>query len=192
VLFLGASETPGALSDEFISIDDHWKIYRKRRDVQLLSQIRLPLHRQTARRPALVDVPRTHAPDPLILQTYDQLLDRFMPPGFLVDEDGLLIDSFAGAERFLKVRRRRPSSNLLDLLDDDLRAAVSGAIQRAVKERAAGSCSSTTRPIRARGCACCSSPATTSWSTSRTARRRSTSSCASGPTSRSSTSACRR
>jgi two-component system, chemotaxis family, CheB/CheR fusion protein len=137
VLFLGASETPGALSDEFLSIDDHWKIYRKRRDVQLLSQIRLPLHRQTARRPALVDLPRTHAPDPLILQTYDQLLDRFMPPGFLVDEDGLLIDSFAGAERFLKVRRRRPSANLLDLLDDDLRAAVSGAIQRAVKERAA-------------------------------------------------------
>jgi len=137
VLFLGASETPGALSDEFIAIDDHWKIYRKRRDVQLLSQIRLPLHRQTARRPALIDVPRAHAPDPLILQTYDQLLDRFMPPGFLIDEDGLLIDSFAGAERLLKVRRRRPSSNLLDLLDDELRSVVSGAVQRAVKERTA-------------------------------------------------------
>ena len=137
VLFLGASETPGALSDEFIAIDDHWKIYRKRRDVQLLSQIRLPLHRQTARRPALYDVPRSHGPDPLILQTYDQLLDRFMPPGFLIDEDGLLIDSFAGAERLLKVRRRRPSSSLLDLLDDELRTVVSGAIQRAVNERSA-------------------------------------------------------
>jgi len=137
VLFLGASETPGALTDEFVAIDDHWKIYRKRRDVQLLSQIRLPLHRQTPRRPALIDVPRSHAPDPLILQTYDQLLDRFMPPGFLIDEDCALIDSFAGAEQLLKVRRRRPSSNLLDLLDDELRAVVSGAIQRAVKERAA-------------------------------------------------------
>jgi len=137
VLFLGASETPGALSDEFVSIDDHWKIYRKRRDVQLLSQIRLPLHRQTARRPALIDVPRSHAPDPLILQTYDQLLDRFMPPGFLIDEDCVLIDSFAGAEKLLKVRRRRPSANLLDLLEDELRTVVSGAITRAVKERTA-------------------------------------------------------
>jgi two-component system CheB/CheR fusion protein len=137
VLFLGASETPGALSDEFVSIDDHWKIYRKRRDVQLLSQIRLPLHRQTPRRPAIIDLPRAHAPDPLILQTYDQLLDRFMPPGFLVDEDCALIDSFAGAEKLLKVRRRRPSSSLLDLLDDDLRTVVSGAITRAVKERTA-------------------------------------------------------
>ncbi|HMG21686.1 MAG TPA: chemotaxis protein CheB, partial [Kofleriaceae bacterium] len=135
VLFLGASETPGALADEFVSIDDHWKIYRKRRDVQLLSQIRLPLHRQVVRRPALIDLPRSHAPDPLILETYDQLLDRFMPPGFLIDEDGALVDSFAGAEKLLKVRRRRPSSNLLDLLDDELRTVVSGAIQRAVRER---------------------------------------------------------
>jgi two-component system, chemotaxis family, CheB/CheR fusion protein len=136
VLFLGASETPGALLDEFVSIDDHWKIYRKRRDVQLLSQIRLPLVRQAPRRPALLELSR-HGPDPLILETYDQLLDRFMPPGFLVDEQCLLIDSFAGAEKLLKIRRRRPSSNLLDLLDDDLRSIVSGAIQRAIRERAA-------------------------------------------------------
>ncbi|HEU0036657.1 MAG TPA: chemotaxis protein CheB [Kofleriaceae bacterium] len=134
VLFLGASETPGALSEEFIPVDEHWKIYRKRRDVQLLSQVRLPLQR--ARRAAIpMDVPRVHAPDPLILQTYDQLLDRFMPPGFLIDEDRNLVDSFAGAEKLLHVRRRRPSANILELLDDELRSVVAGAVQRAFKER---------------------------------------------------------
>src|SRR5438552_8167254 len=40
VLFLGPSETPGALSEELVPIDEHWKLYRKRRDVQLLSQAR--------------------------------------------------------------------------------------------------------------------------------------------------------
>ena len=150
VLFLGASETPGPLSDEFIAIDEHWKIYRKRRDVQLLSQLRMPLHRQAQPRQALPgqhEVRRSHAADPLILQTYDQLLDRFMPPAFLIDEDGVLIDSFAGAERLLKVRRRRPSSNLLDLLDDELRMVVSGAIQRALKDRAAVAYSGVRVPI---------------------------------------------
>jgi two-component system CheB/CheR fusion protein len=138
VLFLGASETPGALSDEFVTIDEHWKIYRKRRDVHLLSQVRLPLHRTQSRRPsAMIDMPRSHGPDPLILQTYDQLLDRFMPPGFLVDEDRTLIDCFAGAEKLLKIRRRRPTTNILELLEDELRSIVSGAIQRAVKERVA-------------------------------------------------------
>jgi two-component system CheB/CheR fusion protein len=136
VLFMGASETPGALSDEFTVLDEHWKIYRKRRDVQLLSQVRLPLHRQGPRRPAMLDIPRSPGADPLMMQTYDQLLDRYMPPGFLVDEDRILIDSFAGAEKMLKLRRRRPSTNLLDLLDDELRGIVAGAIQRAIKDRA--------------------------------------------------------
>ena len=134
ILFLGASESPGQLADEFVTLDDHWKIYRKRRDVHLLSQVRLPLHRQQARRPSAFDVARTHGADPLMLQTYDQLLDRFMPPGFLIDEERVLVDSFAGAEKILRVRRRRPSTNILELLDDELRSVVAGAIQRALKD----------------------------------------------------------
>lgn len=138
VLFMGASETPGSLSDEFTAIDDHWKIFRKKRDVQLLSQVRLPLERAANRRvPRPLDLPRTSGPDPMVLATYDQLLDRFMPPGFLLDEQRNLIDSFAGAERLLTMRRRRPSSNLLDMLDDELRAVVAGAVQRALADNAA-------------------------------------------------------
>ncbi|MGE0549181.1 MAG: CheR family methyltransferase [Kofleriaceae bacterium] len=132
-LLLGASESPGSLSDEFTTIDDHWKVYRKRRDVPLLTQVRLPIL-PTARRPVPpLDSPSTRGPDPFILSTYDQLLDEFMPPGFLVGEDRILIDSFAGAEKLLRLRRRRPSTNILELLDDDLRTVVAGAIQRAFK-----------------------------------------------------------
>ena len=137
VLFLGPSESPGALTDELATIDEHWKIYSKRRDVQLLGQVGLSLHRSNNRRPSIaLDTGRIHGPDPLILATYDQLLDRFMPPGFLVDEDRSLIDTFAGAEKMLRVRRRRPSANLLELLDDELRSVVAGAIQRAIKDKA--------------------------------------------------------
>ncbi|MEO7094943.1 MAG: CheR family methyltransferase, partial [Polyangiales bacterium] len=135
VMFLGASETPGSLADEFTVLDEHWKIYRKRRDVQLLSQVRLPMQRNSHRRPSTIDLPRTQSADPLMLQTYDQLLDKYMPPGFLVDEERNLVDSFAGAEKLLSLRRRRPSNNILDLLDDELRSIVAGAIQRAFKER---------------------------------------------------------
>jgi two-component system CheB/CheR fusion protein len=136
VLFLGASESPGALSDEFTPIDEHWKIYRKRRDVPLLAHVRLPLSRRQPRRaPAPIELPRTSGTDPLILATYDQLLDQFMPPSFLVDEDRCLVDSFGGAERFLKVRRRRMSTSLIDLLDGELRTVVAGGIQRALKEQ---------------------------------------------------------
>jgi two-component system CheB/CheR fusion protein len=136
ILFMGASESPGALSDEFTPIDDHWKIYRKRRDVQLLAQLRLPLGRRNVRgTPVPIDLPRTSAADPLILATYDQLLDQFMPPSLLIDEDRCLIDSFGGAERILRVRRRRMSTSILDLLEGELRTVIAGAIQRAIKEQ---------------------------------------------------------
>jgi two-component system, chemotaxis family, CheB/CheR fusion protein len=132
-LFLGASETPGALTDEFAVLDEHWKVYRKRRDVHLLNQIRLPMVRSPIA-PRL-DLPRAAGVDPLVLATYDQLLDKFMPPGLLVDDSGMLVDAFGGAEKLLRFRPRRPTSNMLELLGDELRAVIGGAMQRAIKER---------------------------------------------------------
>ncbi len=141
-LFLGASETPGVLSDEFTIVSDHWKIFRKRRDVQLLNQVRMPVLRTATRRPpAGLDIPRMSGVDPLILATYDQLLELFMPPGFLVDEDRTLIDTYGGAEKLLAMRARRPTGNLLELLGDELRTVISGAMQRALQDRTSVSCS---------------------------------------------------
>ena len=53
-LFLGSSESPGGLIDEFDTIDEHAKIYRKRRDIGLPRDLKLPLPRSGA-------VPRTLA-----------------------------------------------------------------------------------------------------------------------------------
>jgi two-component system CheB/CheR fusion protein len=64
------------------------------------------------------------------LTIYDRLLDRFMPPSFLVDDNGQLVDSFGGAEALLKVKSRRPSQNLLDMLSDELRTAIAGIMNR--------------------------------------------------------------
>ena len=133
VLFLGPSETLGSLSDEFIAIDEHWKIFRKRRDVALLGHVKLPLG-SPLRRPAF-ELARPQGADPHVLATYDQLLERFMPPSLLVDEDRCLVDSFAGAESLLKVPRRRPTNNVLEMLAEELRTVIAGAIQRALKDR---------------------------------------------------------
>ena len=134
ILFLGSSETPGALGDEFTTLDEHWKVYRKRRDVHLLTQVRLPLSRAAARPVVPLELPRPHGPDPLVLATYDQLLEMFMPPSLLVDEQRSLVDSFNGAEKLLQMPPRRPTTNVLELLDDELRAVVGGAVQRALRD----------------------------------------------------------
>jgi two-component system, chemotaxis family, CheB/CheR fusion protein len=136
IMFMGASESPGALSDEFTPVNEHWKIYRKRRDVQLLAQVKLPLGRRPSGRSSVgIDLSRSSGTDPHILTTYDQLLDQFMPPSLLIDENRCLVDSFGGAEQLLKVKRRRMSTSVLDLMDGDLRTIVAGAIQRAFKDQ---------------------------------------------------------
>jgi two-component system CheB/CheR fusion protein len=130
-LFLGSSESPGGLVDEFDAVDEHAKIYRKRRDVALPRDLKLPLPRSaSAPRVFQPQLQRSSGVSQQLLAIYDRLLDRFMPPSFLVDEQGQLVDAFGGVESLLKMKPRRPSQNLLDMIGDDLRAAISGALHR--------------------------------------------------------------
>lgn len=138
ILFLGPSESTGTLSSEFTSIDERWKIFRKRRDVRLLDQVRLP---PVPERPMersvptlLPRVPAAAAEGRHLIRIYDRLLDRFMPPSFLVDEESNLVDSFGGAERLLQIKGRRPSQNILHMLHGDLRSLIGGAIQKVFKQ----------------------------------------------------------
>ena len=130
-LFLGSSESPGGLLDEFDTLDEHAKIYRKRRDIGLPRDLKLPLPRSgTPPRTPAAPAPRGAGISAQLLAVYDRLLDRFMPPSFLVDEHGQLVDTFGGVESLLKVKPRRPTQSLLDLLGDDFRTVVSGALHR--------------------------------------------------------------
>ena len=58
-----------------------------------------------------------------------------MKPSFLVDEQGQLMHSFGGAERFLQIRGGRISTSILDIIHKDLKTSVSGALQHAAKEQ---------------------------------------------------------
>jgi two-component system CheB/CheR fusion protein len=140
VLVLGPSESPGEISDEFETLDGHWKVYRKRRDVRLPTDMRLPLSPllpQLQAVGAALRSPKPAFPDPNLLKAYDELLGAYVPPSFLITPQRELIHTFAGAGRYLRVPDGRPSSDLLDMVDHDLRLAISGALQRAAKESAA-------------------------------------------------------
>jgi two-component system CheB/CheR fusion protein len=132
-LFLGSSESPGGLLDEFETIDEHAKIFKKKRDIGLPADLKLPLPRAGAARP-VPPIGRTHAVSPQLVAVYDRLLERFMPPSFLVDQQGQLIDSYGGAETLLKVKGRRPTQMLTEMLADELRTVVSGVLHRVRKD----------------------------------------------------------
>jgi two-component system CheB/CheR fusion protein len=140
ILVLGPSETPGELLDEFETIDDHWKIFRKRRDVRLPTELRYPLPRALSQSPTL---PRASAasagrglPDAALLGAYDWLLARHMPPAILINERHELLHVFGGAEKYLRVRAGRPTGDALDYFAGELRTTVLGAIKKVHRDNA--------------------------------------------------------
>ena len=136
VLVLGPSESPGELGEEFETLDARWKIYRKRRDIRLPTEMRLlvPAAGGALRARALLPGGRRLA-DGVLLAAYDQLMARHVPPAFLIDEHFDLLHSFGGAESILMMRGGRATTNLLDLIPDGLRAPLAGALQQAAKQQ---------------------------------------------------------
>jgi signal transduction histidine kinase len=134
VLFLGPSESPGELAGEFEDLDQHWKIYRKRRDVRLPTDLRLvPFSPGQLR--TVPPGPTATGFDASLLSAYDRLLEKFMPPALLVTDRRQLVHAFGTSSRYLTVRPGRASTDVLDLLSDDLKLPLAGALQRAAKDR---------------------------------------------------------
>jgi two-component system, chemotaxis family, CheB/CheR fusion protein len=134
VLFLGPSESPGELSDEFKAIEQRWRLYTKRRDVRLPLGTIVPAGRRMERMPYATSTPQLSTPyrvDRATIAMYDQLLSKKIGACILVSEQGEMLHIFGGAERFLKPRRGRPSNHLLEMVDESLRSAVSVAFHHA-------------------------------------------------------------
>ena len=136
VLFLGPSETPGQIADEFQIVDKFWRIYRKRRDVRLPIESRIPVTELNtlSSEPMRAAGRRLNSTEFILTRTYERLLAENMPPSILVDENYDLLHTFSGAERFLSLRGGRHSSNLLDVVAKQLRTPIAGALSQAEKK----------------------------------------------------------
>ena len=135
ILLLGPSETVGPLGDDFETVDSHWRMYRKHRDLRLPIDSPLPVPRSRALHAGIGEPNAQPYTLTQIIHVYDALLDEHMPPSLLVNERRELVHAFGGASRYLRRKDGRPSPDLLDMLAPDLRMAVTGAMQRVFKDR---------------------------------------------------------
>lgn len=136
VLFLGPSESPGDLSDEFEPVDDHWKLYRKRRDVRLRPDFRLllPSGLPIKPRPNSGYASNSLSNDRLQQAIYDRLLEEHMPPSFLINDRKELVHCFGGAGKYLQMRDGRATTQFLELVGSELKMILLGALARAEKQ----------------------------------------------------------
>lgn len=137
ILFLGSSETPGELASEFHTVHERHKVFRKWREARLPAELRLPAVRTPGVNPAVPAIRGfaipNKSPDAGVLRTYDYLLNKFMPPSLLINQNRELVDSFGGAEQLLRMPARRASLDVLDLVAPSMRTTLVGALQRCQK-----------------------------------------------------------
>ncbi|MEM6329334.1 MAG: chemotaxis protein CheB, partial [Planctomycetota bacterium] len=139
VLFLGPSETLGDLSSEFKTIDRHWRVYRKQRDVRLPMATRMPMNPALSRvvlrqSPFVARQPQQDVGQTLIT-AYEQLLTKYVPSSLLVNEFFELVHSFGDARQLLEQPEGRPTLDVLKLVKGDLRMALSAALHKASQQR---------------------------------------------------------
>lgn len=135
VMFLGASENPGELAEEFQVLDERWKLYRKIRDLRLAADFEGTSHhtipRATFAESSKMSREIKSSSNNDLIRSYDELLAEHMPPAVLVDEQTEILHLFGGAGRFVTMQDGRPKSRLSELPDQAFRTAVLVAIKRA-------------------------------------------------------------
>lgn len=130
-LLLGASESLDELGDAFEVVHRPSNLFRKTEDSSLPRAVTSSMHRAGTSLPSTVaeSVARTSRID-----VYRGVLDAVMPAALLVDERHRLVETFGGANRYLRVPRGRATIAVVEMLEGDLRGAVAAALERASYE----------------------------------------------------------
>lgn len=134
VLFLGPSESVSDLEEEFDIVDRHWKVFRKRRDIRLhpgtgLATMPLSETALLLRNP-LINLGKNESH---LTEVYEGLLNRYVPASLLLNENHELVHSFGNARKYLQVPEGKATTDVLKMLDNPLRIAVSSALHQATK-----------------------------------------------------------
>ncbi|MDT7834005.1 CheR family methyltransferase [Aquabacterium sp. OR-4] len=137
LLFLGSSESLGALQPDFQVVDAARKLFRLVRPVLALSALRdgmannsPALRRRTGERG--LGAPQISGAVDAALAL---LLDEYVPVSLLITAQRQLLHAWGPTERYLRVPRGQPNLDAIRMLPPRLGAVVGHAMQRALHDR---------------------------------------------------------
>lgn len=133
ILVLGSSETVGAFSNLFKTLNNKWKIFsRLEVPVSLRQNVYFPSGSPSVENGGTVtnqSVP--HPKSDLSRVTQMALLDNFAPTAVLVDAQGNILHIQGRTGKYLEAGSGPPSQNILDLAREGLRIELSSALREA-------------------------------------------------------------
>lgn len=136
-LFLGPSESLGESDSNYSTIEKRWRIYRKEQESGAFHvPNRMAPQETTDRRntPVVIRRPLAKREDAQILPAYAAMLERFAPPGILVDGQRQLVHTFGAARNFLRPPEGAASLDILRMVPEGLKLPIATAIDRVNRE----------------------------------------------------------
>ena len=132
ILFLGSSETIGGFVDLFRLEDKKWKIYSRRDSVTAgLSLVDFPLTAGSKNRETRSPEKRSKENVPLPLALERLLLEKFVPPSVLINQQGDIIHLHGRTGEFLEPPQGSPKFNIIEMAREGLRLQLSSAMRKA-------------------------------------------------------------
>jgi PAS domain S-box-containing protein len=121
VLMLGAGESLREIENDFFTLNKNWRIYQKVSNSQ--QHLRLNLDK-------LIKQKTDNAPivESRNNRIYDALLGKHIPPSILIDEKRHVLHLFGKVNRYLHPAEGRQSNDLLSMLNNEVRPAISSLI----------------------------------------------------------------
>ena len=143
-LFLGSGENPHSLEDSFTCIDLPARLFRRKEDTAIEHPHRTQHPKFEFKRtidkatPVIFPKKGIGRQDLALSRSMEQLLENIYGESVLIDHDFTLVQSFGDCSRFLTTSKGRQTLNLRELIDPDLKSAVTSAVNKAKANTRAG------------------------------------------------------
>lgn len=143
VMMLGASESLGELAPHFETINERARLFRKNSNLRNLMVRNMPTRAEyragttASNSNSLVRHPRAEDRSIAFRFVMDTLLHDYVPPSIILNDQFDIVHVYGDVSEFTrKIQPGRFSSNIKDMIHDDLSVALSTALHRASKNAA--------------------------------------------------------
>ncbi|MFW5891788.1 MAG: chemotaxis protein CheB [Bacteroidota bacterium] len=137
-LFLGSSESLGELSRNFTTISSKWKIYSYKEGIagETVNDFLIPSLQKTKTPIDKNDnfLNLTQKPKEINEEIYSSILEEFIPPSIIVDENYQIVHIFKDVNKYLKLPSGKISIDILHLVRKELNTAINIAVHKSVNE----------------------------------------------------------
>lgn len=134
-LFLGSSESTGAISDLFHIVDKTHCIYKngQKEGIIIPKLPTMPLTMQASHLAEVETTGQSRRESAAIL--HRRMLEAYAPPSAIVDEKYTIVRLSAGAGRYLEHPAGTPSSNIVEIVRTELQIKLQAALREAFEEK---------------------------------------------------------